>query len=127
MRRFLPFFLLLAALGFLAFAVLVYHSDYTVRARFVTARWVAPAQVFSAPLELHAGAPLSAEQLAAALRRLGYREVGSGLDRAGEFRRAGNEVRLVRRAFAIGDQQEPPRALIVSHRGQQIRPGRAKP
>ncbi|MGB1558273.1 MAG: penicillin-binding protein 1B, partial [Oceanococcaceae bacterium] len=39
---------------------------------------------------------------------------------AGEFRRAGNEVRLVRRAFAIGDQQEPPRALIVSHRGQQI-------
>src|SRR4029079_10399623 len=46
----------------------------SVGSEFEGRRWDLPAQVYAAPLELYAGRALAADDLAAELRRLGYRE-----------------------------------------------------
>ena len=107
--------LLLGALAFLAFTVLIYHSDRTVRQRFSSARWVAPAQVYAAPQELYSGAPLSADALEAALLRLGYREREADPEGPGEYQRSGQGLHLWRRAFVLGDQREPELQLQTRH------------
>lgn len=109
--------LLLGALAFLAFTVLIYHSDRTVRQRFSSARWVAPAQVYAAPQELYSGAPLSADALEAALLRLGYREREADPEGPGEYQRSGQGLHLWRRAFVLGDQREPELQLQTRHGG----------
>lgn len=120
MRRWIPLVGLGVAVGFLAFAALVFHSDRTVRARFASARWVQPAQVYSAPQELYVGAPLSRADLAAALQRLGYRAVAAAPSQPGEYSQSGSRTRVYRRAFSIGGQNEAARLLELAHTPSSI-------
>ena len=50
------------------------YLAWTATSEFEGRRWDIPAQVYAAPLELYAGRALSAEDLVAELKRLGYRE-----------------------------------------------------
>jgi hypothetical protein len=63
------------------------YLAWTATSEFEGRRWDIPAQVYAAPLELYAGRALSAENLVAELKRLGYREdprlVGPGTYRVG--------------------------------------------
>ncbi len=119
-RRLGPAVVLLIALGFLAFAILVFQSDRQVRIRFATARWVAPAQVFAAPMELYRGAPLSAGDVQAALDRLGYRRVASPPRHAGEYARSNQDLEIWRRSFQRAGESEAEQGLLLSHSGSQI-------
>lgn len=119
-RRLGPAIILLVALGFLAFALLVFQSDRQVRMRFATARWVAPAQVFAAPVELYRDAPLAADDVDAALNRLGYRRVASPPRQAGEYARSGNHLEIWRRAFSYAGDNEGEQGLLLSHDGARI-------
>ena len=67
--------ILLFAAGVLALALIAYvvYLDHLVTRQFEGRRWTLPAQVYAAPLELYAGAPLTPAQLEQELRRLQYR------------------------------------------------------
>ncbi len=119
-RRLGPAIILLIALGFLAFAVLVFQSDRQVRTRFATARWVAPAQVFAAPMELYRGAPLSAGDVEVALNRLGYRQVASPPRHAGEYARSGQKLEIWRRAFRYAGENVAEQGLLLTHAGSTL-------
>lgn len=109
------------AVGFLGLAALVFHSDRTVRARFASARWVQPAQVYSAPQELYTGAPLSTADLAKSLQRLGYRLVGNSPEQPGEYLQSAASTTVYRRGFQVGGEVEPPKQLVLQHTRSSIR------
>ncbi|MEN8721218.1 MAG: transglycosylase domain-containing protein, partial [Oceanococcaceae bacterium] len=112
--------LLVLAMGFLAFAGMLYYSDVEVRSRFLTARWVAPAQVYAAPMELYRGAPLSADAVESALQRLGYRPGDEAPSQAGEYQRRGEQISIWRRSFRHGADVESDQPLVLQHRGAQL-------
>ncbi|MFZ5756274.1 MAG: penicillin-binding protein 1B [Pseudomonadota bacterium] len=84
------------------FLVWVAWLDAAVTRAFESHRWTLPARVYARPLDLYAGKPLTAGQLLAELRELGYREVAQPAG-PGEFAPAdaGNTVRLVTRGFSF--------------------------
>ncbi len=90
-------------------AVLVY-LDIRILATFNERMWELPAKVFARPLELYAGAPLSAENLAYELEILGYRSVDNPA-RPGETRQDGNHFVVYTRGFSFPDEQEPARLV----------------
>ena len=94
----------------LALALFTLYLDFTVRHQFEGKRWALPARVYARPLELYPGAQLSAEQLLAELNLLNYRVAGTPLE-PGSFRRSGNDVDLMTRAFTFSDGAQSALAL----------------
>lgn len=80
--------------------------------------WAIPAQVYSRPLELYAGAPVSLQQLTSELTSLGYRQ--GSTDRAGYFRVRGQQVDIHTRGFEFADAPEPARRVSVSFANRQV-------
>ena len=74
-------------------------------------RWEIPAQVFSRPLELYQGAPVSKDQLLSELSGLGYR-MGS-TQRAGFYSAAAASVEIHTRGFRFPDAAEIPKVVTV--------------
>lgn len=105
--------LLLACVGYVA------YLDYLVTSRFDGRRWNLPAHVYARPLDLYAGLPLSAEGLAAELRRLGYRSVAKP-DRPGTWRRVNGRIELVTRPFHFWDGPQEAQAAVVSFTGGRV-------
>jgi len=92
--------------------VWVVHLDGVVTREFQGRHWSVPARVFAAPLELYVGAPVSADELAAELRRLHYRlgDPGAG---PGIYRRVGDSFEVnARRVRFIDEQREAMRVSI---------------
>jgi penicillin-binding protein 1B len=90
----------------------IYLSDI-VTVKFEGKRWAVPARVYGRPLELYAGAPIRAEQLAGELERLGYRKQEQANEPATWFV-AGNRYRLSTRPFQFWDAAEPSRLIEVT-------------
>lgn len=101
--------LLLAAAMGVAYAA---YLDHDIRMRFEGKRWALPAYVYARPLELFAGAELSAGELERELRRLHYRVV-SGASRPGSYERHGDTVRLTTRPFQYWDGHEGAATVIA--------------
>lgn len=121
MRRFLRNFLLVTlATALIGSALYLVHLDSEIRARFDGVRWAVPSKVYAAPLELYPGKGITPAQLEEELERLGYRRADSP-DRPGSYRREGNEVRLVSRAFLFWDGEQPSRRLFVRFAAGGIR------
>ena len=78
----------LATLGMIAWCIKI---DYEVRRDFEALQWELPARIYARPLEIYAGAHVSAARLTDQLRRLGYRET-SELRNPGEFQSSGTRV-----------------------------------
>lgn len=104
-RRRSPWPRLLVGLVVVLAAYLVY-LDFQVRHQFDGKRWSLPARVYARPLELYAGLPLSADQLAAELNALHYQPVRSP-HQPGEVSRNRDVFHLITRPFVHWDGQEP--------------------
>ncbi|MHB8764505.1 MAG: penicillin-binding protein 1B [Deferrisomatales bacterium] len=108
----------LAALG--AGGVHLVRLDAEIRTRFEGRRWQLPARVYGRPLELYAGLPLSAAEVAKELDRLRYR-VEPGTPKPGTYEVHRGEVRVRARPFAFADGEEPGRALRLMFDGGRLR------
>jgi penicillin-binding protein 1B len=82
-------------------------------------RWDIPAQVYAAPLELYTGRALSADDLVAELKRLGYREdprlIGPGTYRVGLGR-----LEIATRGFSLAGDVEPEQLVAITFIGGRI-------
>jgi penicillin-binding protein 1B len=100
-----------AAIG-IALASWVVYLDHVVTREFQGRHWSVPARVFAEPIELYAGAPMSADDLEEELRRLHYRSgdpaVGPGL-----YRRRGAEFELHARRVRFVDEERAPARLWI--------------
>ncbi len=101
------------------FAGYVLYLDRLVTSRFDGRRWTLPAHVYARPLELYAGLPLTADGLAAELKRLGYRRIANP-DSPGTYSRAGNRVELTSRPFRFWDGRQAAERATVSFDGAGV-------
>src|SRR5580692_11518935 len=93
-------------------AIWTVHLDRVVTREFQGRLWSVPARVYAAPLELYAGAPISANDLEGELRRLHYRR-GDPASGSGIYRRNGNAFDLdARRVRFIDELRDPQRVSI---------------
>jgi penicillin-binding protein 1B len=95
-----------------AIAVYVYFLDRSVTQQFQGRRWTLPAQVYAAPLELYAGAPLGVADLSAELARLQYRATEK-LDRPGTYRRQDARIDIALRATRFADEVRGAQVLTI--------------
>ena len=102
-----------------AFAGYLLYLDNLVTSRFDGRRWNLPAHVYARPLELYAGLPLSADGLAAELRRLGYRSTAR-VDQPGTYRRSGGRIELVTRPFRFWDSAQEAQNASVAFWGASV-------
>jgi penicillin-binding protein 1B len=104
---------IILACGVLAAAITVWvvHLDGVVTREFQGRHWSVPARVYAAPLELYAGAQISANDLEEELRRLHYRP-GDPASGSGIYRRRANTFELHARRARFSDELREP--LLVS-------------
>jgi penicillin-binding protein 1B len=106
--------LLICILLAVALTIWVVHLDRLVTQQFQGRHWSVPAHVYAAPLELYAGAAVSAGDLEEELRRLHYRP-GDPAAGAGFYRRHGNTFDVhARRVRFIDEQREDQTVSIVA-------------
>lgn len=101
------------------FALWVLSLDLRITRTFETRRWDLPARVHAQPLELYAGAPLSADQLEQHLRQLGYLRVAE-VSTAGQYRRRGGAFDVFRRAALFWDGEESPQRVRLTVDGGAV-------
>ena len=114
-RPFLKLFFAACALGLLV----VIYLDVRITSTFTDKMWELPAKVYARPLELFAGAALSADDLAWELEVLGYRKQGTAR-RPGDVSRAGNRFDLYTRGFSFPGEREPSRLVRLEVQGNRI-------
>jgi penicillin-binding protein 1B len=114
-RRWRIFFIVSALTGILLAAIAaiwIVHLDRVVTREFQGRLWSVPARVYAAPLELYAGALISANDLEQELHRLHYRR-GDPASGPGIYRRTGNAFDLqARRVRFIDEQRDAQRVSI---------------
>jgi penicillin-binding protein 1B len=90
----------------------IMHLDRVVTKEFQGRHWSVPAHVYAAPLELYAGARISADDLEEELRRVHYRRgdpaVGPGL-----YRRVGNAFDIRTRRVRFIDEQRDAQLVSI--------------
>src|SRR5258708_29749252 len=101
----------LAALVALAAAWTVY-LDRVVTRDFQGRLWSVPARVYAEPLDLYAGAPVTADDLEEELRRLHYRG-GDPASGPGVYRRHGGGFELHARRVRFVDQVREPELVSI--------------
>jgi penicillin-binding protein 1B len=108
---------LLLSVGMLFFTLFLIKLDGDVRNRFADVRWVLPAQVYAAPLEIYPGDPLNLVQLRHELDRLGYRPgdelVGPGTYIVGKDSTGKDILRIDTRAFSFWDGAQAEQRIEV--------------
>jgi penicillin-binding protein 1B len=100
------------SVGLLFFTLFLVKLDGEVRSKFAGVRWVLPAQVYAAPLEVYPGATLHLEQLRHELDRLGYR-AADDLTGPGTYIAGKDSLRIDARAFAFWDAAQPEQRVEV--------------
>jgi penicillin-binding protein 1B len=101
-----------AAVLAIAAVLWVARLDRLVTQQFKGRLWSVPARVYAEPLDLYAGAPISADDLEDELRRLSYRS-GDPAAGPGLYRRRGGEFDLqCRRARFADELRDPVRVSI---------------
>jgi penicillin-binding protein 1B len=100
-------------------AVWVVHLDRVVVREFQGRHWSVPARVYAAPLELYAGAPVTADDLEQELRRLHYQS-GDPATGAGVYRRTGGSFDLHARRVRFIDELREPALLSIRADGSAI-------
>ncbi|HWN38655.1 MAG TPA: transglycosylase domain-containing protein, partial [Gammaproteobacteria bacterium] len=95
------------------------YLAWQATSEFEGRRWDIPAQVYAAPLELYTGRALSADDLVAELKRLGYREdprlIGPGRYRVGLGR-----LEIATRGFSIAGDVESEQLVAITFVGGRI-------
>ena len=95
------------------------YLAWSVGKEFEGRRWDVPAQVYAAPLELYAGRALSAEDLVAELRRVGYAE-DPRLPGPGTYRLGLGRMEIATRGFDYAGDAEPARLVSIAFANGRI-------
>ena len=103
----------------LAFVGWVAYLDHLVTREFQGRLWSIPARVFAEPLELYAGAPVSANDLEQELVRLHYR-AGDPAAGPGTYRRHGADFELHARRVRFVDELREPVRIGIRAGGESI-------
>ncbi len=119
LRGLLAGLILAFSAGLVLFALYMIHLDREVQRKFAAVKWVLPAQVYAAPLEIYPGVTLSAAEFRHELDRLGYRALPS-LSGPGTYAIAGDSVIVDVRPFAFWDGQQPEVRVEVKAAGDSI-------
>jgi penicillin-binding protein 1B len=90
----------------------VVHLDRVVFREFQGRHWSVPARVYAAPLELYAGAAITADDLEEELRRLHYRS-GDPLSGTGIYRRNGGSFDIHTRHVYFNDEVREPELISI--------------
>jgi penicillin-binding protein 1B len=90
----------------------VVHLDREVMRQFQGRHWSVPARVFAAPLELYAGAPVTADDLEQELRRLHYQS-GDPTSGTGLYRRNGAAFDIHTRRVRFIDELRLPQLASI--------------
>jgi penicillin-binding protein 1B len=93
-------------------AAWVIYLDHVVTREFQGRHWSVPAHVYAAPLELYAGAPVSADDLEEELHRLHYRR-GDPVTGPGIYRRNMGLFELHTRRTRFIDELREPELLSI--------------
>ena len=117
--RFRGLVLRLAAVGCMLAVAYGGYLAWTATSEFEGRRWDIPAQVYAAPLELYAGRALSAEDLVAEVKRLGYRE-DPRLQGPGTYRLGLGRMELATRGFSFAGDIEPEQLVSIAFVGGRI-------
>ena len=104
-------FVVLATVAVVA-AAWIMHLDRVVTRQFQGRHWSVPAHVYAAPLELYAGAPISADDLEEELRRVHYRR-GDPAGGPGLYRRVGNAFDIQTRRVRFIDEQRDAQLVSI--------------
>ena len=97
----------------------VLYLDHQAVKQFEGRRWTLPAQVYAAPLELYAGAPLTLPELQHELERLHYRRADKA-DHLGSFHAVGEHLDVSLRAAQFADESRPAQLISVTGGGSGI-------
>jgi penicillin-binding protein 1B len=100
-------------------AVWIAHLDRVVTREFQGRHWSVPARVYAAPLDLYAGAPISADDLDAELRRVHYRN-GDPARGTGVYRRNGGSFEVHTRRVRFIDELREPELVSIRADGHSI-------
>jgi penicillin-binding protein 1B len=103
----------------LACALWIMHLDRFVTREFQGRHWSVPARVYAAPLELYAGAPITADELEEELHRLQYRR-GDPAAGAGVYKRTGGSFDLHARRVRFTDELREPERVSIRADGAAI-------
>jgi penicillin-binding protein 1B len=104
-------FVVLATVA-VAVAAWIMHLDRVVTQQFQGRHWSVPAHVYAAPLELYAGAPISADDLEEELRRVHYRR-GDPAGGPGLYSRVGNAFDIQTRRVRFIDEQRDAQLVSI--------------
>ena len=118
-RRWLPILSALFIGGIAACGVWYLWIDYQIRRDFDALQWALPARLYARPVELYAGAHLTAADLVSYLQRLGYRETGA-VSGPGEYQARGAVIRLQTRGFEFWDGSEISVFAEVGFSGNEV-------
>lgn len=102
-RRWLPSFRLIFRLGLIAAVALVFYAIYLdgqLTHRFSTARYQAPALLYSQALEINAQQPITRDRIVKELQALDY-QVSRYARNSGEYQAQGQQLLLNTRAFSF--------------------------
>jgi penicillin-binding protein 1B len=111
--------LLAGALFTAAFVAYIVYLDVSIRTQFEGKRWSIPARVYARPLELYAGAPLSADQFENELLVLNYNKTNIP-SRPGSYWRNGDNFYVVTRDFIFWDGAEPSVPMRVEFHRRRV-------
>ncbi len=97
----------------MALGAYLFYLDRLVTRQFEGRRWTLPAQVYAAPLELYAGAPLTAPLFEAELRRLHYRRADAA-EQPGTYHVGADHVAVALRPARFADERRAALRLEVT-------------
>ena len=95
------------------------YLDRSITGTFEGRRWSIPAQVYAQPLELHAGAALSAADLTTELTRLGYIN-DANLSTPGTFKTRSGALQIYLRPFQFMGRERGAHRIDVQFSGRRI-------
>lgn len=118
-RRFWIALIVTLCVALAVFSLYLLRLDRSVQERFASVRWVLPAQVYAAPLEIYPGLTLSAAELDDQLNQLGYRQV-TQLAGTGSYVPGKRDIDIDTRPFTFWDGPQAPIGIKVRISGGTI-------
>nr|WP_026348858.1 penicillin-binding protein 1B [Psychrobacter lutiphocae] len=111
-RSFFSFILLIIIIvGMLILAMYLIKQDRVITTKFEGKRWNIPAKVYSQPLELYQGAPLTTKNLDTWLNLLNYQS-SSNYDRTGTYNKSSGQYIIHTRGFRYSANDVDPEQVI---------------
>lgn len=103
--------LIIIIVGMLLLAMYLVKQDRIITAKFEGKRWNIPAKVFSQPLELYQGAPMSSKDMDTWLDMLNYKS-SSNYDRTGTYNKSSGQYTIHTRGFTYSANDVDPEQVI---------------